>query len=357
MKDRPKISFGIIVLNGEPFTKYCLKALYPFAYELIVVEGAAPAAAAIATPDGHSTDATLETLYRFKSEEDPEDKLKIVVREGFWNEKDEQSKAYAERATGDYLWQVDIDEFYKEEDILAVMEILAKSPDVTAVSFRQLTFWGDFDYVVDGWYLRGGAEVYHRLFKWGGGFEYSTHRPPTVRDSLGRNVRTLRWIDGSELARKGVYLYHYSLLFPKQVFEKCQYYKSAIWANREGAVEWADQNFMKLRNPFRVHNVYKHPSWIRRFNGTHPSQIEALRIDLNSGLFGIPLRPTHDINALIRTLRYRLGRFLLIAFQPCDKLLRVRQFKLPLIFSRSARRFLRLLVSGIEWFCSNGRSK
>jgi hypothetical protein len=65
--DLPKITFGIIVLNGEPFTRYCLRALYPFAHEILVVEGAAPAAAEAATPDGHSTDGTLETLYRFKA--------------------------------------------------------------------------------------------------------------------------------------------------------------------------------------------------------------------------------------------------------------------------------------------------
>ena len=35
----PRISFGIIVFNGEPFTRYCLRALYPFAHEIIVVEG------------------------------------------------------------------------------------------------------------------------------------------------------------------------------------------------------------------------------------------------------------------------------------------------------------------------------
>ena len=64
--DLPKVTFGIIVLNGEPFTRYCLRSLYPFAHEILVVEGAAPAAAKVATPDGHSTDGTLETLYRFK---------------------------------------------------------------------------------------------------------------------------------------------------------------------------------------------------------------------------------------------------------------------------------------------------
>jgi hypothetical protein len=63
------------VLNGEPFTRYCLRALYPFAHEILVVEGAAPAAAKVATPGGHSTDGTLETLYRFKAEEDPKGKI------------------------------------------------------------------------------------------------------------------------------------------------------------------------------------------------------------------------------------------------------------------------------------------
>ena len=45
----PKITFGIIVLNGEPFTRYNLRALYLFAHQIIVVEGASPMAAHMAT--------------------------------------------------------------------------------------------------------------------------------------------------------------------------------------------------------------------------------------------------------------------------------------------------------------------
>lgn len=41
MSHQPRITFGMIVLNGEPFTRYNLRALYPFAHEIIVVEGAA----------------------------------------------------------------------------------------------------------------------------------------------------------------------------------------------------------------------------------------------------------------------------------------------------------------------------
>src|SRR3546814_20964861 len=77
-------------------------------------------------------------------EEDPEDKVVIVTAEdeghpdGFWpGEKDEQSRAYAKRATGNYLWQIDVDEFYRSEDIEAVIAMLRSIPEVATISFRQ----------------------------------------------------------------------------------------------------------------------------------------------------------------------------------------------------------------------------
>ena len=62
-----KISFGLIVLNGYPFITYNLKSIYPFAHEIIVVEGACPSASNVATFDGHSIDGTLQLLYDFKN--------------------------------------------------------------------------------------------------------------------------------------------------------------------------------------------------------------------------------------------------------------------------------------------------
>ncbi len=304
----PKVTFGIIVLNGEPFTRYCLRALYPFAHEIIVVEGACPGAAALATPDGHSTDGTLEALRRFQAEEDPEGKLQIVTRDGFWSEKDEQSQAYAARATGDYLWQVDIDEFYHPEDMAAVLAMLRDDPAITAVSFRELKFWGWFDYLVDGWYSRRGANIYHRLFKWGPGYRYATHRPPTVLDPAGRNLRELRWVSGEALAQRGVFLYHYALLLPKQVLQKSEYYGRAAWAGRPASQSWAEQCYMGLRRPFRVHNVYTYPSWLERFTGAHPPAAEELRAALLRGELGVELRPTHDVERLLRSPRYAIGR-------------------------------------------------
>ncbi len=316
----------MIVLNGQPFVRYNLRALYPFAHEIVVVEGASPSAACIATPDGHSTDDTLEELRDFKAHEDTEKKLVVITAEdeghsnGFWpGEKNEQSQAYARRATGDYLWQVDVDEFYKPEDMRAVLEMLRDNPQITAVSFKQISFWGGFDYTVDSWYLRRDAEIYRRLFKWGPGYQYITHRPPTVQDAQGCDVQGLKCVSGYYLARQNIFLYHYSLLFPKQVIEKCEYYSNARRPRSRKAQQWAREVFLELRDPYRAHNVYDLPGWLDRFTGNHPFQIEALRADLEAGRTNSAMRSTDDIECLLRSPAYWLGRTGLKLLEPLDR--------------------------------------
>jgi len=303
----PRISFGIIVLNGEPFNRYTLRALYPFAHEIIVVEGAAPGAANVATPDGHSLDGTLEVLQQFKAEEDSENKVKIITQNGFWSEKDEMSQAYAACATGNYLWQVDIDEFYQPDDIERIIAMLRNDPDITAVSFKTRTFWGSPDYIVDGWRLRRGAGIFHRLFKWGVGYRYINHRPPTIYNDKGHDLRRLKWVKGNQLARQGIFMYHYSLLLPKQVTEKSDYYGNTF-ANISGGMAWAKNHYMTLAHPFHVHNVYKYPSWLIRFKGKTPPQIQSMWQDIQTKKIRVDLRQTDDIEYLLRSPIYKLQR-------------------------------------------------
>ena len=347
--DAPRISFGIIVLNGEPFNGYVLRSLYPFAHEIIVVEGAAPAAVNIATPDGHSRDGTLDELRRFKAEEDPQGKVTIVTAEdeghpdGWWpGEKDEQSRAYAKRATGSYLWQVDIDELYRAEEMARVIEMLRADPTITAVTFKQLTFWGGLGYTVDGWYLRRGATYYHRLFKWGPGYTYAAHRPPTVLDAEGRDLRQGHWVQGETLAGLGIRLYHYSLLLPKQVIEKCDYYGRVTFTKRPAAVAWAHDAFLRLGRPYRVHNVYDYPSWLERYAGPHPEQITRMMADLARDQPG-ELRPTDDIERLLGTWWYGPGRRALMALDGIDRAAR----SLPRRVARRARRLGRQTGRGV----------
>jgi hypothetical protein len=311
---QPKITFGIIVLNGEPFTRYNLRALYPFAHEIIVVEGASRYARHVASPEGHSTDGTLELLRRFQAEEDPEGKLTIVTAEdhghpdGFWpGEKDEQSRAYASRATGDWLWQIDIDEFYMPEDMAAIRDQILTRPGTQAVSFKQIPFWGSLDWYADGWYLRyDSGREFHRLFRWAPGYTYATHRPPTVVDPRGVDLRRSGWVRASALARRGIFLYHYSLLFPQQASYKSRYY-SALFGHRES---WAQRSYSTLQDPFKVHNVDRYPSWIERYTGGHPPQAQAMWQDIAAGRFAgtLQVRATDDIARLDASPAYRAAR-------------------------------------------------
>lgn len=326
----PRVTFGVIVLNGEPFTRYCLRSLYPFAHQIVVVEGASPGAAGVARADGHSSDGTLEVLSSFKSKEDPEGKLIIVTAEdeghpdGFWpGEKDEQSRAYARRATGDYLWQVDIDEFYRAGDMLIMLDRLAADPVIDMVSFKMLTFWGSLELVVDGWYLRRGADSRPRLFRWGEGYTYATHRPPTVCDHLGRDLRTLRSMEARDSSRLGVVAYHYSLLFPHQVAEKGEYNKHSPHASRRSAGwdEWMTSSYVTLARPYRVHNVYRYPSWLRRFKGDHPEEALRMMADIRAGRTETVLRGTEDADRLLSTKWYAAGSAALVGLDYVDRFL------------------------------------
>lgn len=307
MSQNVKITFGMIVLNGEPFLRYNLSSLYPFAHQIIVVEGACPSAAEVASKDGHSIDGTLETLQEFKRYHDPENKLIIVTAEqegnsnGFWKNKTEMSRAYAQRATGNYLWQVDSDEFYHEEQMKQLIDFLEeKKPD--AVSFPTITFWGGLDYIVDSFYLiRDGAAEFHRLFAWAPGYRYETHFPPTVVDEQGVDLRRKFWVRAFQLRRMNIFMYHYSLLLPQQVFSKVRYYKAR---NKSAIDSWEETVYRRLENPFRAHNVYWHIGWLERFQGEHPAAVQLMMGDIQSGKIQVELRDCQDVEKLLSDRRY-----------------------------------------------------
>jgi len=345
--DTIKITFGMIVLNGEPFLHYNLRSLYPFAHQIIVVEGACPSATEVASADGHSIDGTLRTLQEFKNNYDPEDKLVIVTAEdegypnGFWVDKTQMSQAYARRTTGNYLWQIDSDEFYHERDMERLIAFLQeKMPD--AVSFPQITFWGGFDYIVDSFYLiRDGAFEYHRLFAWKPGYHYKTHFPPTVVDEQGVDLRRKLWIRACELRKMKIFLYHYSLLFPQQVFSKVRYYKRR---NKSNIDSWEQSVYRRLENPFRAHNVYWHIGWLERYQGEHPFAIQLMKKDIQDGKIQVELRDCRDVERLLSNRIYVIATRILriwaeiTAKQPFYFMYRVFssiQFRIQKLFSTS----------------------
>ena len=115
--------------------------------KFLFVEGAVEKYRHAATPDGHSLDNTVKIRPKIP---DPKNKIKLIQRDDFWPEKDEMSNAYMEQCTGDYIWQVDVDEFYNPEDIEKVRSFLIANPDITRVDIQTINFWRGFQAVMQG---------------------------------------------------------------------------------------------------------------------------------------------------------------------------------------------------------------
>ncbi len=318
MAGMPRVTFGIIVLNGEPFTRYNVRALYPLAHEIIVVEGASGYAAHAATPDGHSVDGTLETLRQLKAEEDPQNKILIVTAEdeghpdGFWpGEKNEQSQAYAKRATGEWLWQVDIDEFYQPEDMTHVLSYLQAHPEVTCLTFQMYHFWGGFDYCVDGGlimshrFLGEPWGAVRRIFRWQCGYRYDNHRPPTIVDSQGANVTTQVKRNITRLLGSHVRTYHYFMVYPHQILRKGRYYANLGGEQSFTIQDRMERLFTHLRPEDRL-EIFTHfgtRNWLWRFDSAPPPVISQMRANvLAEGRFA--LRQTADIEAIFAMRSY-----------------------------------------------------
>lgn len=322
-----KITFGILALNAQPLLEYNLRALYPYAHEIVVVEGATRPAATLAGADGHSSDDTLAMLKRFKSNSDPEKKLSIVSAaeeghaDGLWPEKTEMSQAFADRASGDWLWQVDSDEFYRSQDIERVMTLLDEQPSISGISFPFYEFWGGFDYFTTGtWYLYEFTEV-RRLFRWRRGYSYSSHRPPTVLDGRGGTLDPSNWVSGKQMRAQNIFMYHYSYVFPKQAQQKVGYYANVDWTDAfRDNPRWLDQSYTQLKHPMFLGDRGPELQWLERFGQKHPEAIQQLRTDLAAGKVNEPMRSTQDIEHLLTDPVYSfergLARLFLAVFWP-----------------------------------------
>jgi len=82
-----KITFGMIVLNGDQVLQETLASVYPYAHQILIAEGPVT----YWQQQGYTTsiDGTNEILDNFP---DPENKIKIVHSQ--YTEKDDQCNTY-----------------------------------------------------------------------------------------------------------------------------------------------------------------------------------------------------------------------------------------------------------------------
>jgi len=316
MPTGPKITFGMIVLNGQPYIEYCLRSIYPFAHEIIVVEGAYWASAELATPHGHSTDDTLAAVKRFQRTEDPRGIVKLVTRDGLWDDLTQQSQAYAQRATGEYLWQVDCDEFYRPQDMQKVIDLLTEDSSITMMTFKAINFIYDIKYrLVSGRDFQCEYVEYRRLFKFGPDYQYIEHEPPTVFDPQGRNLATINHLDKDATARLGIYIYHCWAMFADKVEMKARTYVKRDWEAIAAAMPSWRANWQSLTDPFHLQSDYAYRTWIKRFSGPWPPEVVRLRDDIEAGRADAVLRSNEDVERLLGSFGYRFRRVFVMAWE------------------------------------------
>lgn len=356
---QPRVTFGMIVFNGMPYLKHNLLNLYRYAHEIIVVEGASEHASSRASASGHSTDGTLAYLQEFKSAEDPARKLTIITAEdeghadGIWpGEKSEQSQAYAVRATGDWLWQVDVDEFYDPEDVERLLGLLQDHPQATCVTLPFLNFWGGFSTLVEGgffWsHLSTGerrGEV-RRIFQWRQGYHYATHRPPTIFDSRGHDVTRSRMLSARHVFGPNRGVFHYFMLGGATIHRKAESYARLDATRFAGRTAYCDKllNALTWRHALRIFDQSGTFNWLRIYQGDHPLCALALNADLKLlGEEEAPM-PSSRFRALFRDPRYLLARSCLACFEAIRARLRDVLFELRLKASQFVRTFPPALV-------------
>jgi hypothetical protein len=250
-----KIAFGMIVFEGDYVLQECLEQVYPFASQILISEG--PVSYWQRQGRETSTDNTNKIIDNFP---DPENKIKII--HGKFNEKDDQCRAYMSYINDDidYIWNLDSDEVFKNEDLKKIIKFLEEEAP-TSVGIRSCSFYGGFDDYLTGFELK--TDNFLRIFKYVKGSTWLTHRPPTISYPYDLNIN-LKHVNSDELYnRTGSQMYHYSYVFPDQVFRKINYYKDSV--SRENCI---DNYFNEIYLPW-VTSVNKRDAVERKFYGVH----------------------------------------------------------------------------------------
>ncbi len=175
------------------------------------------------TKDGKSTDNTVDVIKKFAK-----NKLNFFLKEAehFWDGKTsmlnywfyENSPIYE----ADYVWQIDIDEFYKKNDIKKIIEIL-KQEKPSRVDFFANHFWGGFDYCIDErsdgvW---ANKIPWMRIFKINKNSKWISHEPPKMLFNEYEKI-----ISKYETLKMNLKLNHYSYVSEEQVLFKSKFYNN-----------------------------------------------------------------------------------------------------------------------------------
>ena len=249
-----KITFGMIVFESDFVLQECLEQVYPIAHQIVVAEG--PVDYWQRQGRTTSTDMTNEILHSFP---DPENKLTII--HGQYKEKDEQCKAYIDSIKDDteYLCNLDADEIYKSRDLDILSDYLSQE-NPTSIGVQSCTFYGGLSKYLTG--FEQNTDNFLRIFRYIPGSTWLTHRPPTM--NYPENIRQKHIPSNQFYNDTGIQMYHYSYVFPDQVYKKISYYKDSV--SKQNCI---DNYFENIYLPWMNGNDSIKSEIERRYLGVH----------------------------------------------------------------------------------------
>jgi glycosyltransferase involved in cell wall biosynthesis len=253
-----KFSFGMIVFNGDFFLRQCLDGVYDFAHEIVIVEGADAVSQPFANTDGSSTDRTWEILQNY-----PDPKRKIRLVRGKFRDKDEQSNAFMQHLTGDFVWLLDSDEMYQPQDMERLARTLQDDPQLMAVEMRHRVFFGGLDRIAHGKHWELTFWRIHRLYP---GARYISHRPVNIMHPSGRTMNDMKHLSADQLDEMGIRMMHYSYVLDRQVEEKMRYHS-----------HWRPTKYPREKDVNYFHYDYIEKIW-------QPWKTDRLRIEREFGI-------------------------------------------------------------------------
>lgn len=281
-----KFACCYIVLNEEDYIKYSLRSIYNFASQIIIIHGSTTFAS-MTNEEGLSVDNTKKEIEEFMELEDHEKKVQYYEA-GRVPSKVELRNAYIDvvRPDIDWIFVVDGDEVYSQQNLNRILEIIKENPEVVHIFFRWLWFWGDMKHICvydeeaikanpkydkyikfldkKGRQCRQG-EFHERLFR-NLGFRHKVSHS-IVTDKEGRDVYIDPYYQTKRIALDEALMHHYGYIKPKsKIFEKFNYYNK-----RDGAINPEKHEYWRFLKGESIDDEFHR---VRGFDGEHPEAMK-----------------------------------------------------------------------------------
>ena len=256
----------LAVHNEEEWIEFNLANCYDEFDIIRIVEGAVKGRPK-STPDGHSTDKTLEIIRNFP---DPDGKIELITADRFFKSLEEQKQTFINHANeGEWLFIVDCDEFYMEGEINRVRKAIKMRPTASEIIPTFLHFYRDFFHIKaphPEWQMQ-----HQRIIRYRPGLRYHTH--PVATDAQGRCTYFSPEYQPLRFTIPGLLIYHYGHAKGKKFHEmKKEFYQSELekfklddGTNASNKFDEKFVEFMEGTEPLDT---------ILEFDGKHPDALD-----------------------------------------------------------------------------------